>query len=213
MAVLALATVMMLPRGSTQLATDPNLIYANGLASYLGLLGISFKVAFPFALLAFSTFVYDTLDVSTRLARYIFEEMMSWKSFAGGCAATVISLAIPLVFLLLTEEKSYLVAWPIFGTSNQMLASLTLLALAAWMAKSGKRVFYIVIPMIFMMVMTITALVLQIKPFIENILSGVKTKPDDIISGICGIVLLILSCLMIISSTEVMFRRKTVSHP
>jgi carbon starvation protein len=212
-AVLALATVMMLPHGSEQLKSDPNLIYANGLARYLERLGIGFEIAFPFALLAFSTFVYDTLDVSTRLARYIFEEMMGWKSFAGGCAATVISLAIPLVFLLLTEEKSYLVAWPIFGTSNQMLASLTLLALSAWLAKSGKKVFYIVIPMVFMVVMTITALVLQIKPFIENILRGVKTKPDDIISGICGIVLLILSCLMIISSAEVIFRRKTVSHP
>ena len=165
-AVLALATVMMLPTGSQQLATDPNLIYANGLASYLGLLGIGFNVAFPFALLAFSTFVYDTLDVSTRLARYIFQEMMGWKSFAGGCAATLISLAIPLAFIMLTQEKAYLVAWPIFGTSNQMLASLTLLALTAWLAKTGKRVFYVVIPMIFMMVMTLVALILQIKPFI-----------------------------------------------
>jgi carbon starvation protein len=214
-AVLALATVMMLPHGSPELAnTDPNIIYAKGLSKYLGLLGIGFNVAFPFALLAFSTFVYDTLDVSTRLARYVFQEMLGWRSFAGGCAATLISLALPLVFLLSTKEKSYLVAWPIFGTSNQMLASLTLLALAAWMAKSGKRVFYIVIPMIFMMVMTIVALVLQIQPFIAswlNKLKGVQAKPlspDAIISGICGIILLILSCLMIITSARAIFRKK-----
>jgi carbon starvation protein len=209
-AVLALATVMMLPRGSQQLASDPNLIYANGLASYLGLLGVSFNVAFPFALLAFSTFVYDTLDVSTRLARYVFEEMMGWRSFAGGCAATLISLVIPLAFLLLTEEKSYLVAWPIFGTSNQMLASLTLLALSAWLAKSGKRVFYVVIPMIFMMAMTLVALILQIKPFIAglpDILRGAEVKPDVIISGVCGIVLLILSGSLIFMSAGIMLRR------
>jgi carbon starvation protein len=215
-AILALATVMILPRGSQQLASDPNLIYANGLASYLGLLGISFNVAFPFALLAFSTFVYDTLDVSTRLARYVFQEMMGWKSFAGGCAATLISLAFPLAFLLLTEEKTYLVAWPIFGTSNQMLASLTLLALSAWLAKSGKKVFYVVIPMIFMMAMTIVALILQTKPFIAglpDILRGVEVKPDVIISGVCGIVLLILSCSLIFISARVMLRRTAPPRP
>jgi len=215
-AVLALATVMILPRGSQQLASDPNLIYANGLASYLGLLGISFNVAFPFALLAFSTFVYDTLDVSTRLARYVFQEMMGWKSFAGGCAATLISLSFPLAFLLLTEEKTYLVAWPIFGTSNQMLASLTLLALSAWLAKSGRKVFYVVIPMIFMMAMTIVALILQTKPFVESlpdILRGVKVKPDVIISGVCGLVLLILSCSLIFISARVMFRRTASPRP
>jgi carbon starvation protein len=211
-AILALATVMMLPVGSQQLKTDPNLIYANGLASYLGLLGVGFNVAFPFALLAFSTFVYDTLDVSTRLARYIFQELMGWKSFAGGCAATLISLAIPLAFLMLTQEKAYLVAWPIFGTSNQMLASLTLLALVAWLARLGKRIFYVVIPMIFMMVMTLVALILQIKPFIAalpDILREGAVQPDVIISGICGIILLGLCVLLIFTSARTVLRRKT----
>jgi carbon starvation protein len=172
-------------------------------------------VAFPFALLAFSTFVYDTLDVSTRLARYIFQEMMGWKSFAGGCAATLISLAIPLVFILMTQEKAYLVAWPIFGTSNQMLASLTLLAITAWLAKTGKKVFYVVIPMIFMMVMTLVALVLQVKPFVSalpNLLSGASIKPDVMISGICGVVLLVLSCsLIFIAAKTFLLQKKAVN--
>lgn len=209
-AILALATVMMIPAGSAQLKDDPNLIYANGLANYLGLLGVGFNLALPFALLAFSTFVYDTLDVSTRLARYIFQELMGWKSFAGGCAATLISLAFPLVFLMLTQEKAYLVAWPIFGTSNQMLASLTLLALSAWLAKSGKSVFYVIIPMIFMMVMTLVALILQIKPFVVNlpdILRGGQIQPDVMISGICGIVLLILCGSLMFTSARTMLKQ------
>jgi carbon starvation protein len=142
--------------------------------------------------------------------------MMGWRSFAGGCAATLISLAIPLAFLLLTEEKSYLVAWPIFGTSNQMLASLTLLALSAWLAKSGKKVFYVVIPMIFMMAMTLVALVLQIKPFIAalpDILKCVEVKGDVIISGVCGIILLILSGSLIFISAGIMLRRTAPQRP
>jgi carbon starvation protein len=209
-AILALATVMMLPSGSNQLATDPNLIYAEGLARYLGLLGIGFNVAFPFALLAFSTFVYDTLDVSTRLARYILQELTGWKGFLGSCLATLLSLAIPLVFLLLTKEKAYLVAWPIFGTSNQMLASLTLLVISVWLIRSGKSAVYTIVPMIFMLVTTAVALVLQIKPFVfsfADIVTGAGVKQEVIISGICGIVLLALGGLSVLMAARLLLVR------
>jgi carbon starvation protein len=204
-AVLALATVMMIKPGSEQLKMDPNLIYANGLATYCGLLGIGFKVAFPFALLAFSTFVYDTLDVSTRLARYILQELTGWRGLWGGCLATAISLAIPLTFLLVAKEKAYLVAWPIFGTSNQMLASLTLLALSAWLISSGKRAFFTIIPMLFMLVTTMAALVLQVLPFVTSLgdLSAGQMKPEVIISGICGSVLLVLGLVAVLSAARV----------
>ncbi len=209
-AILALATVMMLPRGSAELTADPNLIYAKGLSNYMGLFGISFQVAFPFALLAFSTFVYDTLDVSTRLARYVLQELVGWRSFWGGVAATLISLFIPLVFLMLTKEKAYLVAWPIFGTSNQMLASLTLLALAVWLIHSGKKAYYVIWPMVFMMVMTMTALILQVIPFIRSLkemAGGAAVKTDVMISGVCGVVLLVLSCLLIYMASKTLFLR------
>ncbi len=197
-AVLALATAVMIKPESAQLKMDPNLIYANGLASYLGLLGVRFGVAFPFALLAFSTFVYDTLDVSTRLARYIFQELTGWRGWVGGCLATAVSLAAPLVFLLATKEKAYLVAWPIFGTSNQMLASLTLLAVSGWLLASGKRAYYTLAPMLFMLVTTMAALVLQIRPFVAalpDLWDGKAVRPDVIISGICGAILLVLGGL------------------
>ena len=197
-AVLALATVMMISPGSSQLKTDPNLIYADGLARYLGLLGVGFDIAFPFALLAFSTFVYDTLDVSTRLARYVLQELTGWRGFQGGCLATAISLIVPAVFLLSAKEKAYLVAWPIFGTSNQMLASLSLLAVAAWLRRSGRRSFYVIVPMLFMLTTTVVALVLQIQPFVRSLagLSGAgPPKTEVVISGVCGIILLMLGGL------------------
>jgi carbon starvation protein len=219
-AVLALATVIMIKPGSDQLKMDPNLIYANGLAKYLGLMGVSFGVAFPFALLAFSTFVYDTLDVSTRLARYILQELTGWRGLWGGCLATAISLAAPLVFLLAAQEKAYLVAWPIFGTSNQMLASLTLLAISGWLISSGKRALYAVVPMIFMLVTTMVALVLQVQPFLAllpGLFSGkTAVKTDVLISGICGSVLLVLGGLSALSACRALLAystRRTVKVP
>jgi len=199
-AILALATVMMLPKGDAILKSDPNLVYANGLAQYMGLIGIDYNMALAFALLAFSTFVYDTLDVCTRLARYILQELLGWQSLAGGAVATFVTLLIPFAFLLLTEEKGYLVAWPIFGTSNQLLASLILLAVSVWMIHEGKKAIYVLVPMGFMLAVTVTSLVTQMAPFIGSLpalVSGAEVKRDIIIVGIASIVIFIL-CLMIV---------------
>ncbi len=210
-AVLALATVIMLPSGSEILKLDPNMIYANGIAKYLSLIGLGFNIAFPFALLAFSTFVYDTLDVCTRLARYILQELMGWKTKTGGIIATLITLVLPLIFLIATKEKGYLVAWPIFGTSNQLLASLTLLVISVWFIKTGRNAVVTILPMIFMLGMTLWSLIIQIVAFIKVIpgmMTGASIKPDVIISGVCGIILLILSLCLVYEAVRVL---KTVS--
>ena len=195
------------------LKRDPNLVYANGLAKYMGLIGINFNVALAFALLAFSTFVYDTLDVCTRLARYILQELFGWQSWPGKAAATFITLLMPAAFLMLAREKAYLVAWPIFGTSNQLLASLTLLALSVWLVKTGRNAIFTLIPMAFMLVMTLWSLVLQIAPWLRAVASGATVSPDVTISGVCGAVLLILSVWLLVEAIRVLSRRRPAGAP
>jgi carbon starvation protein len=208
-AVLAIATVVMLPKGSEILKSEPNLIYANGIARYAGLVKIGYGIALPFALLAFSTFVYDTLDVCTRLARYIFQELTGWRSRKGSVVAAVASLVVPLVFLMLTKEKGYLVAWPIFGTSNQLLASLILLAISVWLAKCGKNPLYAAVPMVFMMVMTLWSLVGFTRPFLKALAhpAGGGLTSDVAISGVCGTVLLVLSAALVVEAGRALLRR------
>jgi len=207
-AVLALATVMMLPKGDPLLKSDPNFIFAKALSGYLGIAGVGGHIALSFALLAFSTFVYDTLDVCTRLARYILQELFGWKSMTGAFAATFITLSLPLAFLLLTKEKGCLVAWPVFGVSNQLLASLTLLAVSIWLIRTGKRALFTILPMVFMLVFTLWALIIQIKPFVAALPGlGQRTslKPDVVISGVCGVILLVLSIWLMIEAARVLF--------
>ena len=199
-AVLALATVMILAPGDEALKAEPSLIFAKGLASYLGRVGVDFTLALSFALVAFSTFVYDTLDVCTRLARYILQELFGWKSFKGSVAATLITLLLPLAFLLLTKEKGYMVAWPIFGTSNQLLASLTLLALSVWLLRTGRNPVYTLVPMVFMLVMTLWALVTQILPFLRALGQSAAMKPDVAITGVMGSILLVLSIWLLVEA-------------
>ncbi|MEJ7590317.1 MAG: carbon starvation CstA family protein [Planctomycetaceae bacterium] len=75
-AIVSLCCVMMLPIGSPLIdKPNPNYIYANGIGAFLQGIGISRAIGVAFALMAFNTFVYDTLDVCTRLGRFILQEL------------------------------------------------------------------------------------------------------------------------------------------
>jgi carbon starvation protein len=108
---------------------------------------------------------------------------------------------------MLTKEKGYLVAWPIFGSSNQLLASLTLLAVSIWLMRTGRRAVFTVIPMVFMLVFASWSLVLQIKPFVTAlpaIARGSLPAPVVMISGVCGVILLVLTAWLMIESARVL---------
>lgn len=207
-AVLALGTVMILAKGDKSLTGDPNLIYANGIAKYMGLIGIDYNLAISFALLAFATFVYDTLDVCTRLARYIFQELFGWTSKPSAYIATAITLIIPLIFLMLSKEKAYLSAWGVFGTSNQLLASLILLAVTVWLAKEGKKIWFTALPMLFMMVMTVWSLILLILPFIKEFPSFNALNSNQMIAGISGIILFVMSMFIYAEAFKLLIIKK-----
>lgn len=216
-AVLALATVMILAPGDPLLKQDPNLVYANGLAKYMSLIGIDFNLALGFSLLAFSTFVYDTLDVCTRLARYILQELLGWKSLAGAIISTSVTLLVPLLILLATREKGYMVAWPIFGASNQLLASLTLLAVSVWLIKTGRKAWYALVPMAFMMTVTLWALVQLVLPFLRTLPAYLRGQaqigPDMAISGIVGSVLFLLALFLLVEAFNVLVLKGRGGNP
>jgi carbon starvation protein len=168
-AVLALACVMRLAPGAPELASArPNFIFSSGLGAFLETLHIPAHFAISFALLAFTTFVYDTLDVCTRLARYILQELTGWKGRAGRYVATGISALVPLFFVMQTVTDaagkpvpSWRVFWPLFGASNQLLAALTLIAVTVWLYRT-RRAFWVWpvagLPAAWMFTMSILAL-------------------------------------------------------
>jgi carbon starvation protein len=66
--------------------------------------------------------------------------------------------------------KGYAAVWPIFGSANQLLAALALLAIGIWMKKSGRRYKMTIYPMIFMFAVTLTALVFVMRDNFGDIL-------------------------------------------
>jgi carbon starvation protein len=163
-AVFALACVMMLaapPKGA-----KPDTIYALGIGRFAAQMdGRIFFFAVSFGLLAFSSFVFDTLDVCTRLGRYVLQEITGLRGIAGGAIATALTLAAPSIYLWTSPPGSFRTFWTIFGTSNQLLAALTLVGVSVWLWRTGRRYVYALLPALFMVASTCTALVLNFLGF------------------------------------------------
>lgn len=204
-AVIALATVMMLPAGDPGLKEGPTEIYAKGLARFATVLGVPMEVAIRFGLLAFATFVYDTLDVATRLGRYILQELTGWEGSRGRIGATLATLAPPLFFLMTSQEAAYLKFWPIFGASNQLLAALSLLGISVWLTKTGRNPAYVLAPMFFVLTMTLWSLSLFVKPWLAGWRAG-NFRPDFI--AVVALILIGIALLLLMEGFQIMFQKK-----
>lgn len=174
-ALIALATVMMLPKGDDILSKSPNFIYANGLGSFMSLVGLSKAFGISFGLMAFTTFVYDTLDVCTRLGRFIIQEITGFKGWGGRIVSALLIGGIPLILMSikLTDPEGKPIAiwslfWKTFGASNQLLAGLALIGITVWLQRTAtnKKVWLVTfIPSIFMFIMSIWALINTFKSY------------------------------------------------
>jgi carbon starvation protein len=149
--------------------------------------------ATTFGAMAFSTFVFDTLDVSTRLGRYIFQELFGWTGRVGGVAATAVTVALPLGLLLAAGEGSYRTFWTLFGTSNQLLAALTLLAVSVWLHRSGRRYWFTLAPMLFVMSITLWSLALQAAAAWAALAAPGLAAGSSALNGVVAIALMLLA--------------------
>nr|HRC86182.1 carbon starvation CstA family protein [Thermoanaerobaculia bacterium] len=158
-AVIALVTVMIVTPAEIK-GLAPGTVYGAGIGKFLALLIGREHLAFAttFGAMVFSTFVFDTLDVCTRLGRYLLQELFGWKGRAGAVAATVITAGVPALLLGSATEGMWVKFWTLFGASNQLLAALTLLAVTIWLKASGRKTLFTLLPMLFVLTITLWAL-------------------------------------------------------
>lgn len=164
-AVVAMSTLMMLSPGSPELGRGPDEVYARGLARFLQVFGLPTAAGVMFGKLAFATFIYDTLDVATRLGRYLVQEALGLEGRKGALAATALTLAVPALALFATfpdaagrAQPLWKAFWPAFGASNQLLAALSLAGITVWLKKTGGPWRLTALPAAFMAAVTISSL-------------------------------------------------------
>ncbi len=181
-AIVALCCVMMLARDAALLKSPPSVIYASGIGSFLQVVGIPLTFGVAFGLMAFTTFVYDTLDICTRLGRYIVQELVGWQDARGKWLATALTAGVPLLFILRTATDAngkvipvWQTFWALFGASNQLLAALTLLGVTVWLWKTQQaRWVWLVtgLPTVWMYVMSVWALMTIVRRAFAGGISG-----------------------------------------
>lgn len=214
-AIVSLCCVMLLPLGSPLMKANPNFIYANGIGEFLESINLSRPLGVAFALMAFNTFVYDTLDVCTRLGRFILQELTGWKSAGGRWFGTLLTAAVPLFFVMRQTLDAngipvpvWKTFWSLFGASNQLLAALTLLGVTVWLWKTRQEiwVFFVTgIPAVFMYVMSSWALVSIVKnKLIVNGAVSTVNATDPVVW--IGVVLLVLAALLLLEGLAAIFR-------
>jgi carbon starvation protein len=207
-ALVALSTVMILSADEAKAGGAPSKLYGAGIASFLcKIIGPEHRTfAEVFGTMAFSTFVFDTLDVATRLGRYIVQELTGGKSRAAAIAATVVTVAAPGALMLGTEPNSFLKFWTLFGTSNQLLAALTLLGISVWLHRTGRRCWYVVLPMAFVMVITVWGLVLQVRDYAQKASAGGDAAAANWANAAVGVVLLGLALYFVVQAARAFSR-------
>ncbi len=139
--------------------------FSLGVARFINaipVLNISVPMAQTFTALAVSAFALTSLDTATRLARFMFQEYFEDKESEKKSIFVTnryISTVITVTFgAVLTFSGQTMSIWPVFGSANQLLAALALLALTVWVANLKKGFLFVMIPMIFMFAVTLTAL-------------------------------------------------------
>ncbi len=209
-AVIALATVMLLAPGDAATQQSPDRIYANGISHFVERFGVNREFARSFALLAFATFIYDTLDVATRLGRYVFQELTGWKGRWGSVGATLATLALPALSVSWTVKDvagnivpAWKVFWTLFGTSNQLLAALTLVTITVWLKRTKRPWLISALPAAFMLVMTLWSLTLTVQPWLAGLVSG---QPAVNWIAFIALILMALAVLVLLEGLKAFVR-------
>ncbi|MBR4654444.1 MAG: carbon starvation protein A [Kiritimatiellae bacterium] len=190
----------------------PVVLFAQGLASFCGKLGLPEKTSESFMLLAVAAFLMTSVDACTRLARFVWQELWSTASAAQPAEAAVaekppsaivrlnrnmyfatgVVVAIGVYLLVLNPSMANNL-WTMFASANQMLASLTLLTATLWLFKNKLKFWITALPMCFMVVTSGTA-VFQL--FLQNLDKWMKQ--GFAAGGVTAIGSITLFCLAVV---------------
>ena len=189
---------------------SPAVAFAAGIASMFGGSGVIHALL----TLAVSVFALTSLDTATRLSRFMFSELFlkdgesSWKDASGFRKFLCHPLTGTLIMVLIgcvLGGLSLSQIWGLFGSANQLLAGLALMAVCAWLGNIGKnnKMFYI--PMVFMLCATICQLIITI---LKKLAPGGLAAWGDWFQLIFAIAMVVLAVILVIEGFKVIFSKK-----
>ena len=204
LAVISLVAVASFATGAAAVQgyTTPAQIFAAGISHFLAAIGLPQKVVFTLINLAVSAFALTSLDSVARIGRMSFQELFLDDSIEDDKMGPVrklltnkyFSTIVTLVLAFLLAKAGYASIWPLFGSANQLLSALALLACAVFLKRTNRKGWMLWIPMGIMVCVTFTALVMTIQKLIVALTSGATG-----VLGIGGNVLQLVFAVLILA--------------
>lgn len=172
LAVIALIAVASFAEGEAAaqgLTTQPQ-IFAGAIANFLSAAGLPHSLVFTLINLAVSAFALTSLDSVARVGRLSFQEFFlddsvdetNMSPFLKVVTNKYVATVLTLVLAYLLAKVGYAEIWPLFGSANQLLSVLALVACAVFLKKTKRQGAMLWAPMVFMMAVTFTALTMTI---------------------------------------------------
>lgn len=220
LAVIALITVASFTTSSIQeqgLTTPPQ-IFAGGIANFLSTIGLPQDLVFTLINLAVSAFALTSLDSVARVGRLSFQELFLdasikdedmgpiRKLLTNKYFSTIITLALAFGLTLVGYES----IWPLFGSANQLLSVLALIACAVFLKRKKKIHAFMYIPLAVMIAVTFTALGTTIYRKLSAIITAASTDIfGDSLQLVFAVLILGLGVCVVIQG----LRRLVVKNP
>ena len=176
----------------------------------------SYAILNSLLVLTYSAFCLTSLDTATRLARFMFQEFwlepgQTTKDVKEGWKKVMVNpyfaTILTVVLGILLGMTGYAKIWGLFGAANQLLAGIGLLAVATWLGNAGKNNKMFLIPMAFMIVVTICSLALTVKNQI-GIISAGGADWGPYAQTILGILLIVLAVVLVIEGVQTLKNQK-----
>lgn len=194
----------------------PFAIFSSGVAGFLEKMGLPVQLATVFMTMCVSALALTSLDSVARIGRMSFQElfygdttdtskMPAWqKVLTNKYFATIITL----FFGYLLTLGGYNNIWPLFGSANQLLAALVLIAVSVFLKTTGRTGWTLYAPMFIMLAVTFTALIQKTIALVTNMVNGQATLLVDGLQFIVAILLMILGVLVAFSCLKKLFTAK-----
>ena len=204
--------------GTDKALTGATAIFGGGIADMIDpSRGTVYSVLFTLLVLTYSTFCLTSLDTATRLGRFMFQEF--WIDASKGetpenvtgykkvLSNPYVATVITVVLGILLGLNGYAKIWALFGSANQLLAALALLAIAAWLGNTGRKNAMCWIPMFFMLAVTIASLIINTKNQIAAITAG-GADWGPYVQAVVGVLLVVLAIVLAIEGVQTIFGKK-----
>ncbi len=207
LAVVSVGTVVVMTKGdyvASLAEMGPVALYSKGLGGFISSLGVNAPLAISFVALTVSAFAVTTLDTCTRLGRFVVQEALQTQPrnrITDGLRNRYMATGmVVLLSLGLLTTGQFQELWPIFGSANQLLAALALLAVTVWLSKSGVNRLYTLIPMVFMFAVTLSSLA---------IFAWVRFQAGSVVLTLVAGILFILAVALILLARKALSKEFT----